>query len=61
VEVGDFVDVGVRRFVMDEFDVPSELPPGWKLLGVELVVRGRSVRRPDSRVEREPSTGQGAQ
>lgn len=32
------VQLDVRRFSVQEFDVPPELPHGWELLGVEIVV-----------------------
>jgi hypothetical protein len=28
----------IRHFVVDQFDFQPELPPGWELLGAELVV-----------------------
>lgn len=34
---------------MRGFDIPAGLPPGWKLLGVELVVIDKSDRLADRR------------
>ena len=59
--VGDAVEVRLRRFVIDEFNILPELPAGWLLLGVELVARRHVARQADGHVEHEPSEGQGAQ
>ncbi|WP_165692721.1 hypothetical protein [Mycolicibacterium fortuitum] len=39
---------GFRYHVIREFDQPPELLPGWRVLGVELVI-------PDAPIKREPS------
>ena len=38
MNIRDAVQFEVRRFSVQQFDVPPELPHGWQLLGVEIVV-----------------------
>ena len=37
VKARDAVQLRVRHLVVDQLDVQPELPPGWELLGAELV------------------------
>ena len=40
--------LGGRHLLIHEIDVPPELPPGWEVLGIELVVPDELGRPVDS-------------
>ncbi|MCV7337533.1 MULTISPECIES: hypothetical protein [Mycolicibacterium] len=51
MKVRDAVTPGHQHRVIREFEQPPDLLPGWRVLGVELVI-------PGSPIEREPSRNQ---